>query len=127
MKQVEYTEKQKLVLELLNDVITAYEPDTRYDFQRAKLLSVRQAILKKYDIKERFLTLKEFIKKHESGAYNHFIFTICDEIRIDVIGISEYIKYYVTDWLDRYYVVNYKKNGGNEGTDYILELAPKED
>ena len=127
MEQIKYTDKQKLVLEILNDVLNAYEPDTRYDFQKAKLFTVRQTILEKYGIKEKFLTLKEFIKKYESGAYHHFIFTICNEIEVDVIGIDEYNKYYVGDWLDRYYVVNYKKNGGNEGSDYVLKLAPKTD
>lgn len=127
MKQVEYTDKQNLVLEILNAVINAYQPDVRYDFQKEKLFLVRKTILAQYGIKEKFLTLKEFIKKYESGAYHHFIFTICDDIKVDVIGIDEYNKYYVSDWLDRYYVINYQKQGGNEGSDYFLELSPKDD
>ena len=127
MKQIEYTEKQKLVIEILEDVIKEYKPDVRYDFERAKLTNLKSKIFAKYGIQEKFLTLREFIKKHEYGAYHHFFFTLCDDIKIDVIGIDEYLRYYVSEWLDYYYVISYEKKDRGEGSDYYLTLSPKED
>ena len=130
MKQIEYTEKQKIVLEVINDFAKEFQADYNYDFQRKNWHSRISKIKEKYGIKDQFLTLREYLSKHSSGAYHHFIFKIYP-LRIDTIGVQEFERYYNPKLLDEYFVINDRTtdNNGNcetyQATHY-LEIVEKD-
>ena len=131
MKQVEYTEKQLLVLEVLDEVNKFFRYKMSYDFQRKYYFESNNQIKAKYGIKEKYQTLREHISNCECGAYHNFIFNI-DGKEINVIGIYDFEKLYNPKLLDKYYVFNddAKDNGGdctNYKCEHYLDIVEKED
>jgi hypothetical protein len=70
---------------------------------------------KKYDVKTKFPTLREYINEHSSGAYHSFNFDIGRTLSANVIDCEEFERYFNPALLDKYVVVgdNKKDNGGN--------------
>ncbi len=127
MKQREYTEKQKLVLE----VITRLTPCINKNHASEKYINI---LKEEYGIEPPYLTLREYVYRNGCGAYHTFHFTLNDkELSID--GWWEML----TDELcvlfpltNQFYVVEDKRkdNGGNcenYHCDHYLTLEPKED
>ena len=77
MKQVEYTKEQEFVIELLKpfDELT-YK--NRYSCDVKDLRKVINDIKEKYNVKPKYLTLRQYLTKHSHGAYHDFIFKIDD-------------------------------------------------
>lgn len=131
MKQVEYTEEQKIVIDVIAEFTKEFKGDYEdYEIQIKKWHDRISRIMEKYGIKEQFLTLREYLSKHSSGAYHHFVFQIYP-LDIDVIGIEEFERYYNSKLLDEYFVIGDKKkdNHGNcenyQATHY-LEIVRKD-
>lgn len=131
MKQIEYTEKQLLVLEILDEVEKLFKPDKNaYDFQRREYFQKINQLKDHYGIKEKYLTLREYLKKHSCGAYHNFIFKI-EGIDVDVMGIEQFERYYNSSLLDKYFVLkdNRKEFGSNcenYNCEHYLELVKKD-
>jgi hypothetical protein len=70
---------------------------------------------KKYDVKTKYPTLREYINDHSSGAYHSFNFDIGRTLSANVIDCEEFERYFNPALLDKYVVVgdNKKDNGGN--------------
>ena len=73
------------------------------------------AEVKRYD---KYLTLREFLKQHQAGAYHTFDFVMPyynNKIPVSVDGIWEFEKIYQPNLLDMFYVISdsAKDNGGN--------------
>jgi hypothetical protein len=70
---------------------------------------------KKYDLKLKYPTLREYINDHSSGAYHKFKFSIGSTLNASVIDCNEFERYFNPALLDNYVVVgdNQKDNGGN--------------
>lgn len=132
MKQTKYNDKQELVLEILKPFIQlAYSSNYSYSVGKTELACAIKDIKEKYGIKEKLLTLREYLNKYSKGAYHHFIFVI-NNAKIEVIGINEFERVYQPKLLDDFYVVNdiCKDNGGdctNYQATHNLILEPKED
>ena len=132
MKQIEYTEKQLLVLEILEKVEKFFNPtDNAYDFQKEEYRKNIKQIKDFYGIKEKHLTLREYIKKIECGVYHEFKFRIKGHVMC-VCNVAEFESVYNAALLDAYYVINDdRKNGYNTGAYstciHELQLVPKDD
>lgn len=113
MKQINYTKEQELVLEILKPLEDIAHGDP-YNSVATQLQQVIKDIRAKYKLQEKYLTLREYLKKYSCGAYHHFIFKI-SSINIDVIGIDEFERYYNGKLLDKYFVIrdDYSSNGGD--------------
>ena len=125
MKQIQYTETQKVVMDII-DRLSRYVKDVGKD-------EINQ-IMKDYGIKEPYLTLREYIMAHCHGAYHTFHFMLHRyEISINTLGdmlTDEWCSLYPLT--DKYYVVNDKRRerGGNcenYHCDHYLTLEIKED
>ena len=73
------------------------------------------AEVKKYN---KYQTLREYIKRNESGAYHTFVFIMPyynDRISVKVDGIWDFEKIYQPKLLDMFYIIsdNATNNGGN--------------
>ena len=128
MKQIEYTEKQKFAIEIINasmeEIKSAFP--TAYNLN-AVLLAYEQRMYKKYGIIKRYLTLREYIKQISYGAYHRFYFTI-GEIYVNGIStIEKYRQYYREKWLDMYYVTEDERKRNSEITEHHLTLVQKDD
>jgi len=130
MKQIKYTKEQELVIELVKDFFDFVDFDNMYDFEKQKYFAKKQEIYAKYGIKEKYLTLRDYINKYSCGSYNRFYFNI-DSNSVQVKNISSvdnFERIYNPIWLDKYYVINVnRKDDGNNQYNHYLELAPKED
>lgn len=127
MKQREYTEKQKLVL----DVIAKLCPYIDKSYVKKEYINM---LKKEYGIEPPYLTLREHVEYACCGAYHTFHFTLNDK----QISINDWYDM-LTDELcalypltNRFYVVEdkMKDNGGNcenYHCDHYLTLEPKED
>lgn len=113
MKQIEYTEKQKEVLQILEPFVELTN-QCGSNAIRAQVKAIISATLEKYGIKEQYLTLREYLKKHSIGAYHHFIFNI-NNVCINVIDDEDFETTYKSELLDQYYVINDTREsfGGN--------------
>jgi len=114
MKQIEYTEKQKEIIEILEPFweLIKYKLMNTGDIQEVK--QVVKRIEKKYGIQHKYQTIREYMNEHACGAYHRFIFKI-GKIEVDVIDVSDFELYYNSKWLDRFFVTEdvQKNNGGN--------------
>ncbi len=70
---------------------------------------------KKYDLKPKYPTLREYINEHSSGAYHRFSFSIGGVLGANVIDCEEFERYFNPSLLDKYVVVDDKQsdNGGD--------------
>jgi len=70
---------------------------------------------RKYELKPKYPTLREYISEHSSGAYHRFSFSIGGVLSADVIDCDEFERYFNPALLDKYVVVDDKQadNGGN--------------
>jgi hypothetical protein len=70
---------------------------------------------KKYDLKPKFPTVREYINEHSSGAYHNFHFNIGRTLNANVIDCEESERYFNPSLLDKYVVVgdDKKDNGGD--------------
>jgi hypothetical protein len=70
---------------------------------------------KKYDLKPKYPTLREYINEHSSGAYHRFNFSIGGVLGANVIDCEEFERYFNSALLDKYVVVDDKQsdNGGD--------------
>lgn len=131
MKQMEYTEKQKTVLEVLARVQRGMASYCTSD----PLNKLCEKIKGEYNIKPPYLTLRDYLTTYGDGtSYHTFHFKILDK-KILVFGLGSFldddlcILYPLTK---QYYVVEDIKddNGGDCETyhcDHYLQLEPKED
>lgn len=132
MKQIKYTDKQELVLEILKPFIDlTYASNHSYSVGKTDLAYAIKDIKNKYGIKEKILTLREYLRAYSRGAYHHFIFDI-NFVKIDVIGVEDFERVYQPQLLDKYYVVrDITKEYGGDCTNYQCEhnliIEPKED
>lgn len=114
MKQIEYNEKQKEIIEILEPFweLIKYKLMNRGDIQEVK--QVVKNIEKKYGIQRKYQTLREYMNEHAIGAYHSFIFKI-GKVEVNVIGVSDFELYYNSKWLDRFFVIEdiQNDNGGN--------------
>lgn len=127
MKQRQYTEKQKIVME----IIARLNPCMHKNSNTKELID---AIKKEYGIEPPYLTLRDYVSQNGCGAYHTFHFTLNDK-KISISGWWEML----TDELcvlfpltAQFYVVEdeRKDNGGdceNYSCDHYLKLEPKED
>lgn len=128
MKQVEYTDKQKEIIELLKPFKELVK-NNPYDL-KSRIKELISKTEKKYDIKPLLLTLREYLNEKSRGAYHHFIFRI-NNVDINVIGVSDFSRTFNDYLLDKYYVVEDKttNNGGdccNYECKHYLKLEEKE-
>ena len=126
MKQREYTEKQKLVLEIIEKLFPCSR-DRRIEERINK-------VKREYGIEPPYLTLREYVEQNGCGAYHTFHFTLNGK-KISIDGWWNML----TDELcslfpltAQFYVVEDKRedNGGdceNYHCDHYLQLEPKED
>lgn len=129
MKQREYTEIQKVVI----DVMDQFAKDTMF-INIHQYKKICEKIKKKYDIKDPYLTLREYIELHSHGSYHTFKFALKGKIII-IDCISDML----TDELSTFYPLTkeyyvyddlQKDNNGNcenYHCDHYLLLLPKED
>jgi hypothetical protein len=70
---------------------------------------------KKYDLKPKFPTLRQYINEHSSGSYHRFNFSIGGVLGANVIDCEEFERYFNPALLDKYVVVDDKQsdNGGD--------------
>lgn len=133
MKQIEYSDKQKLVLEILDEFTELfYEDYNDYDFKRKDWHDRIESIKKKYGIVDKYLTLRKYLATHSSGAYHRFSFKIDGITVFNVTGITEFERYYNSELLDKYYVVKDEKqsfgsNCENYQCEHYLSLVLKDD
>lgn len=110
MKNIEYTEKQKIAIEVADKFKEALKHFSCNILNPIPTLTkVIDDILKdEYGVKrEKYLTLREHLEKYSSGAHVHFKFVIGNGINVDVIDVKDFERYYNTRILDMYYVVSY--------------------
>lgn len=125
MKQIEYNETQKVVIDVIQRLKTYLGP---------RAVDVIEKIKKDYDIKDQYLTIRNYINRFSSGSYHTFYFTL-DGVEIairDIYGMlcDEYCALYPLT--AKYYVVgdeekNYGGNCENYHCDHYLKLEEKED
>ena len=132
MKQTNYTQEQEKVLEILKPFMElTYGKSPRYSIEKRELAEIIKKTKEKYGIKDKLLTLGQYIAKHECGAYHYFIFEI-NGVSIRVIGVGEFQRIYQPKLLDNYYVLkdDAKDNGGDccsYQCNHYLTIEPKED
>jgi len=133
MKQIKYTEKQLLVLEILEQFDKCFKPkDNAYDFQKREYFEKVQEIKKIYGIEEKYLTIREYMNKHSCGAYHRFYFKI-DGLQVsNICDVSDFERFYNANLLDKYYVLKDRRqefgsNCENYCCEHYLEIVAKED
>lgn len=126
MKQRQYTETQKVVMEVIGRLFRYINKEYAKD--------ELDQIKKDYGIKEPYLTLREYIMTHCCGAYHTFHFMLHRyEISIDTLGdmlTDEWCSLYPLT--NKYYVVYDEQksncdNCDNYHCDHYLRLEIKED
>lgn len=133
MNQIKYTEKQLLVLEILNEFDKAFKQDYEaYEFERKKYFDKIQKIKELYGIKEKFLTLREYLEKHSCGSYHEFHFSIDGRNVSDINGVGDFERFYNPNLLDKYYVLSdetesFGSTCENYHCDHHLKLVAKDD
>ena len=127
MKQREYTELQWAIINVINRMAVFMQHNSN---AQKEIDNIR----KDYDIKEPYLTLRDYIVSQGCGAYHTFHFTLKDK-EISIIGLNGML----TDELctlypltKEFYVVNDKRKDNGLGCDqyhcdHYLTLEPKED
>ena len=68
MKQIEYTEKQKIVIEVVEEFANSFQGNL-YESQWKNLFAVKQDIFKKYGIVNKYQTLRDYIKNKRIGEH----------------------------------------------------------
>lgn len=135
MKQITpYTDIQETVLKCIEE-FTEYlksQNNLNYGFQQTSFFNFTQDLKTKYDIHEKYLTLREYLKKHSHGAYHRFYFNIEDVKVSNITGIDEFERYYNNSLLDKYYVLKDEdKSSGsnceNYQCDHYLTIVKKDD
>ena len=118
MKQIEYTEKQKLVMEILKPIKDKVV-GVKYDTLARDIRQAIKDIENKYDIKPQYLTLRQYINEISNGAYHRFYFdmelpTITIKV-IDICGVYDFERIYNPRFLDMFFVIADKSidNGGD--------------
>ena len=130
MKQIEYSEKQKIVLEVLEQVDNWFKPaDFASGYEKENYFSKITSIKSYFGIKEKYLTLREYINKISCGAYHTFIFSI-GSIHFETMDVVEFEHYHNPNLLDKYFVISdnrksYGCNCENYHCEHYLELAEK--
>ena len=129
MKQITYTEQQKFILKIID-----YFRDALIYEQKDAFNEAVGKIYHDYNIPTLYMTVRDFIMSHSSGAYIAFHIQVGDN-EIIVYGVGDFLcpdnlKYVYL--LDNYYVVDYKaKSYGNNCENYhadmYLEIEKKED
>lgn len=132
MKQIEYTEKQLVVLEVLKEVDKLFKPSDYYDFKKAEYFSKIQKIKKIFGIQEKFLTLRQYINKNSCGAYHSFYFSIKGLKVSNICDVDDFERLYNSSLLDQFYVLKdttkeFGSNCENYCCEHYLELVLKED
>lgn len=127
MKQRQYTELQKEIMKVLGR-LAPYIRNSTYGLEEI------EQIRKDYNIKEPYLTLRQYIRQESHGAYHTFHFSLNNkQISINTIGDM-----LTDDWCslypltEKFYVIGDRTNsqGGNcenYHCDHNLTLEPKED
>lgn len=100
-----YTDEQKFVIEILKPIKDLLKQER---IKVAQLVNTIDDIERKYGLKPKYLTLREYLVKNSIGAYHHFIFEI-RLVKIDVIGVEDFEDVYKGELLDKYYVVDDKE------------------
>lgn len=131
MKQIEYTEKQLLVLEVLKEVDKLFKPSDYYDFEKADYFAKIQKIKKAFGIQEKYLTLRQYLNKKGNG-YARFFFSIKGLEVSNVCDVDDFEQLYNSSLLDQYYVLKdttkeFGSNCENYCCQHHLELVEKED
>ena len=113
-------ETAKEIIEYLEEKLKDIE--TNRDFRRYSVRNLIESmeqhlnvLKKKYDLKPKYPTLREYINEHSSGAYHRFNFSIGGVLGANVIDCEEFERYFNPALLDKYVVVgdNKKDNGGD--------------
>jgi hypothetical protein len=130
MKQVEYTDKQKEIIEILKPFKELYNRFPECMDARKQLGIIINSIEEKNNIKSKLLTLREYLIEKSRGAYHNFIFRI-NNVDINVIGVNDFSRTFNDLLLDRYYVVDDKTestgdNCENYNCNHYLTLEVKE-
>ena len=129
MKQILYTDEQKKFLEILANVEKVFAPkgtDESREYHK-KIKELKEM----YGIKEKYQTLREYLKEHSVGAYHSFYFTI-EDVTMVANGIEEFVRIYNESLLDKYYVIRdttqeHGNNCENYHCQHFLWVVPKED
>lgn len=136
MKQIKYTEEQLQVLKFIDvffDVWQSKRVQNLY-YTENKAQIIANEIKKRYGIKEKYPTLREYINKHSCGAYHDFIFSFYNgatKINVNVIGVDDFERCYNSKILDEYFVLgdsqkSYGCNCENYSCEHYLKIERKE-
>lgn len=113
-------ETAKEIIEYLEEKLKDIEKNR--DFRRYSVRNLVESmeqhlnvLKKKYELKPKYPTLREYINEHSSGAYHSFNFDIGRTLSANVIDCEEFERYFNPALLDKYVVVgdNQKDNGGD--------------
>ena len=91
-----------------------------YVITRSGLKDIIDKIEIQYEIKPKYLTLREYLEKNSCGAYHSFIFDIkydSQSIKVNVVSTKEFSRYFNESFLDIYYVVKDDKKDNGAGCD----------
>lgn len=124
-------EAAKEIIDYLEEKLKDIESNR--DFRRYSVRNLIESmeqhlnvLKKKYELKPKYPTLREYIKEHSSGAYHSFNFVIGRAIRVNVIDCDEFERYFNPALLDNYVVIDDSQieNGNNcenyECTHYLV-------
>lgn len=133
MKQVEFTEEQKMVWKLMLDLFDIMYRKHLILSEKEKR-EIAEEIREIYKIPKRIPTLKDYLEDKGCGSHHTFHFTICG-IDISVDGLGGFLTKdlcWLYQYVDDFYVVDDKQkdNGGdctNYHCDHYLTLELKED
>lgn len=112
---MEYTEEQKLVLEILKPFEEIIDSVLGNKIYKQTLYDTIKEIKNKYSIQVNYPTLREYINKNSYGAYHVFKFIIFDNVECSCIDTEDFERIYNPNILDMYLVIsdNKKDNAGN--------------
>lgn len=136
MKQIKYTDEQLQVLKFIDvmiDVIKSKRVHNLYYTENMGLI-IADEIKKRYGIKEKYPTLREYINEHSCGAYHDFIFSFhngATKIDVRVINVDDFERCYNSKILDAYFVLNdrqksYGCNCENYNCEHYLTIEKNE-
>lgn len=110
--------KQNGVITISRDFPTLEEAKA---FALTYIHEAKITIFKKEEEIESVLTLRDYIKSEERGAYHNFIFDI-GSIHFRTTGIDDFETYYNKDLLDRFYVIgDERKDYGDNCENYVCD------
>lgn len=109
----ELTEEQKIVVDVLTPfksyiLIAASTGKRNRDIER-----VIDDIERKYELKPKYMTLREYLKRYSKGAYHHFIFSIYNR-HIEVNGVEDFEALYKAELLDKYRVIKDEEKSNDD-------------